>query len=960
MTPDSRRDRRREPVRRLPFVGRQEERGVLAAALRSAPGVVLVEGEAGVGKSRLVAEMLALVRPGLLLAGQCHPLREPFPYGPVLEALRSAGPALPEPGRLDPVAGALAGLLPELAAVLPPAPDQLEDPQAARHRLVRAVRAVLLGLGPAVLLVEDLHWADEVTRELLLVLARDPPPELVLVMTYRGGELPPGVPVLGAAYRRPSDVGGADIEVRPLGEPEIHRLAGAVLGPSADDDLVRRLVRRSAGLPMVVEEDLLALVAAAPDPDGPAGVLERIGPSRALRETMALRLEGLNPPARSVVEAAAVLAAPSTGRVLGAVAGLDERAAAEGLSEAVTTSLLIEQGSGRYDFRHSLAQLAFHDAINAADRGVLHHRAIDALRRHEVNADVQIAHHTRMLGDREGWIRLAARAAERAVAIGDTGVAAGLLRDLLDAPELDQEARVLAATRLSDIAQLGSDAAVTIATLRRIVVDPGLPLAARGEIRTNLALLMFNQAGRPEAGRQELDTALGELVDRPDLAARALYALSIPVFGAQPVSVQMTWMAKAEQLAGSAERDPVVRADLLAGRITNLAILGEPEAARLLAGMSRGEGGRATAVHEVRALFNSANAALWLGNDERAADLLDACEDLGRRHDTPVATTVSRFARVRLAWTAGRWSGLDEEIDALLARYADTPLNQGEPRLVAGALATARGRLDAAMEHFGAVAELARHQGDALWAAAAAAGQARVELGRGRPEEAWSAVAPAVELQRRKGVWVWATELLPTAVEAATATRGRETAEQLVAEAAQGIEGRDAPAAVAELELCRGLLSLEAQPQGAGESFARAALLLRGLGRPYQSARAEELAARAGADKAPHRAAAALTVLAETYDRLGATSDAARCRQALRLLGVARPSPRGRRGYGSELSPRERQVAELLATGAGNREIAQALFLSPRTVEHHVAKVLHKLGVAARDKVAEVLGEPPG
>ncbi|WP_217193259.1 helix-turn-helix domain-containing protein, partial [Streptomyces buecherae] len=95
-----------------------------------------------------------------------------------------------------------------------------------------------------------------------------------------------------------------------------------------------------------------------------------------------------------------------------------------------------------------------------------------------------------------------------------------------------------------------------------------------------------------------------------------------------------------------------------------------------------------------------------------------------------------------------------------------------------------------------------------------------------------------------------------------------------------------------------------------------------------------------------------LAALAEQFAALGATRDAARCRRVLRGNGVSTPSRRGRRGYGDQLSPREREVARLVALGHTNREIADVLFLSPRTVEQHVAKVLRKLNVTSRGEVS--------
>ncbi|MER7399790.1 helix-turn-helix transcriptional regulator, partial [Streptomyces sp. NPDC000151] len=118
---------------------------------------------------------------------------------------------------------------------------------------------------------------------------------------------------------------------------------------------------------------------------------------------------------------------------------------------------------------------------------------------------------------------------------------------------------------------------------------------------------------------------------------------------------------------------------------------------------------------------------------------------------------------------------------------------------------------------------------------------------------------------------------------------------------------------------------------------------------------AAEASARCRLSAGDRKAAEAIAELADTFAELGATRDAARCRRVLRGNGVVTPSRRGRRGYGDALSPREREVARLVALGHTNREIADVLFLSPRTVEQHVAKVLRKLGVASRAEVADAV-----
>ncbi|WP_344589032.1 AAA family ATPase, partial [Kitasatospora paracochleata] len=287
-----------EHDRGFPFVGRRRELDLLLAAVRHPPAVVLVEGEAGIGKSRLVHEagLVLSGQGGRVLTGSCQPLREPFPYGPVVDALRKAGDWLPAVG-VPPTAGALAPLLPDLAGRLPPPPAPVEDPHAGRHRLVQAVRSFLAALGPAVLVVEDLHWVDEATRDLLLLLARDLPDRLSLVLTYRPEDLPARTPVLGAAYRHPPGVSGTTVRLGALQVEDIDELATAALGHRAPRALGRVLLERSEGLPLVVEEDLLTLREQVRQQDWDEAVqrLHRSDAPQGLREAVTERLAGLSP-----------------------------------------------------------------------------------------------------------------------------------------------------------------------------------------------------------------------------------------------------------------------------------------------------------------------------------------------------------------------------------------------------------------------------------------------------------------------------------------------------------------------------------------------------------------------------------------------------------------------------------------------------------------------------------------
>jgi predicted ATPase len=168
-----------------PLVERDSELASLVQALAFPPAVVVVEGESGVGKTRLVrcalAEKALADRQQLL--GSSHPTLTACPLGPVIEALATAN--RPPVQRLSALSGVLRTVLPDLAEILPPVPPPIQDPQLARHRLVRASAELLSKLGPAILVLEDLQWADEATVSLLRMIISRPPPELSVVTTCR-------------------------------------------------------------------------------------------------------------------------------------------------------------------------------------------------------------------------------------------------------------------------------------------------------------------------------------------------------------------------------------------------------------------------------------------------------------------------------------------------------------------------------------------------------------------------------------------------------------------------------------------------------------------------------------------------------------------------------------------------------------------------------------------------------
>ncbi|MFB8237166.1 AAA family ATPase [Kitasatospora purpeofusca] len=950
------------PVARVPrggrgagsvFVGRDAELRQLVGLLRTPPSVVIVEGEAGIGKSRLVLEASALLRAdGVnVLEGGCHPLREPLPFGPVADALREAVPQAAQAGPLPRVTGALSALVPDLADLLP---EPAGDPEAVGQRptVAAGVRAVLAAVAPVVLVVEDLHWADEATRDLLLLLARDLPEQAALLLTYRTGDLPSGVPLLGAPYSLPAGTAGAEITLAALVEADLAAMARDALGAKATPELVRALHRRSGGLPLVIEEDLLTLTSM--DAQAPT----ELGVSRSLREIIGQRVARLPPGAAALAGGAAVLAVPASERLLGRMAGLAEEETAEALTGALAGSVLHELGPDRYGFAHVLAGRAVYESLPGPVRTRLHRRAVEALRELEQPPLVQIAHHTRQSGDLAGWLEQAEAAAAQAESMGDLGTAADLLQQVLEQPGLAPERVARAALALSRATRYGTDYGRTVASMRGILATPGLPAATRGVIRRNLSMIMLNQGG-DQAGIAELRKAVPDLEQGPpEQLARALSILASHAQEGGSAAEQTALLERAMALVADSE-DEDSRSVVTVNYLDALGEHYDPRAAAVLAGMPRVHDNP----HMVRCTTMAlSNAVEWMaaaGDDEAATDYLREAAALALRNDMPLMMMYTDSYRVLLSWLAGEWDGFEREVEDFRHRYVPNPLVTGGLLGTAqGVAAAAKGRLALAVSHLEtAIAQ----DGATTTSIPPAAALARVRLAAGDADGAWQALTGPPDMLGfvvRRECWTHSWDLVPTAVEILLARGERARAEELAGQHAAGIEDRRAPGATAEAALCRGLLALAERPCEAAAEFDRARAQWLGLGRPYPAALAGERAGAALADTDPAGATARLNAGGEVYRRLGATSHEARCLRRLKDLGQV-PTPHvGRRtGYGDRLSPREQQVHDLLVHGATNKDIAAALFLSPRTAEHHAAAVLRKLGTT-REQLAQPQDPP--
>lgn len=939
------------------LIGRDDELALLREATSIPPAVVLVDGEAGVGKSRLVREIAHVPdsENRRTLLGHCHRLREPFLLGPVVEALRDAGDHPPR-GVLGPVVGALRPLLPELAGVLPPEPPPLWDARAERHRVFRALRELLGAFGPTLCVLEDLHWADEGTLEFLSFLLSRPPPELALVVTYRTEELPAVSPLPALRSLIRDDTVHLAIELPPLTVDGVSRLVCAILETDAiSGEFARELHQRTAGIPFAVEE-VLRLLRDQGQLHGaegqPVQAPRQFGVPRAIAQSIRERMRKLDRDARLLTECAAVLAVSVDEELLTTVAGLPSRRAMSGLTQALSPGVLEEKRDGRFGFRHALAAEAVHADIAAPERRRLHLRAARALESApEPRPLGRLAHHFKE-AKHGRWTHYAEEAADAATSVGNDREAARLLEDTLSAPSLSRTARIRMATKLGAAALYSVSPRGASMILQRVLNEQSMPASTRGELR--LALSRLQSHAGDSSWREQMIRAVDELQPRPELAARAMATLAWPTTLDGPVEENLGWLRRAVEAAASTD-DPMVKSFVDLQRAAILLLIGDPDGWSAVGTAPERPESIEQKVQLLRGYHNLSVTTLGLGHYGHAERFLaEVCrlnDELGHAQWNPWLEST----RIGVDWRVGRWEGLESRAYELMQSTLARPALSLGNQLILGKLLLVRGRVKEAERTFATALELAEPR---RWMSAqvvASTWLARIHFARGEVRRARERVSIGLDLVMRKGTWLSARELAPVAMQVLVAAGVRDEARKLAKDFAAGLLGRDAPAARAASAFCNGILAeAESRHEAGARLLGRADRLWRELPCPYEAAQAREVRARCLLARHDRRAGDLLLDALETFDSLGASWDAGRVRATLRVnrLPLGPPSRRARRPYGNELSPREAQVAQLAGMGRKNREIAETLFLSTRTIEVHIASVLRKLGVHSRRELS--------
>lgn len=779
-------------------------------------------------------------------------------------------------------------------------PDLLLQPDTTRERLYHHILGALQRSdGPTVLIGEDAHWADEASLNLLRFLGRrvEALPAL-LVVTFRDDELGPSHPlrvILGDLASSPA--------VRRISLPRLTAEAVRTLAADhpVDPDALHAL---TGGNPFFVTE---VLAAGAPGSPGlPASV----------RDAVLARAARLSPTARQLLDVAAVAGSPLDPTLLAAVVeGPTEDAAEEWLAVGIA-----EHYGDALAFRHELAREAVIAAMSPVRRLVLHRRILAAMEADPVlrRDEARLAHHAEAAGDRDAVLTYATAAAQKAAALwAHRQAAAQYARALRFADHLPPEQRAELCegrayecylTGLLEEAIAAGEAALA---LRR---ETGDRRKAGDGLRRLSRLHWFsgNNAAAERTGQEALQL-LETLPPGPELAW-AYSNLSQLRMLTRDLSEAIRW---GEEAIALAERvgEPEVLVHALNNVGTATLNLGDERGRLLLERSLALAHQNGYEDHVARALFNLAWLAIIEYRLDQAEKYLADGVAYTTEHDLDSMSRYLASCRPWVRLRRGDWTGAVEDAAAIAHDPAANRWTRVTALTVIGYVQTRRGEtapsaLDEALALAQGTDELIR------------LGPVRAALA----EAAWLAGDLAVAISEARA-------LLDVIV------RGQNR--WLAGELALTLH-RSGVDLASELDLDRLPEPFVAQIRG---EWRRAADLWQERGCPLEAARA-----LADGD------AAAVRQAWTTFDRLGARPDAALATRRLRELGVRR-LPRGPRQTTREnpalLTARELDVLALVAEGKPDREIAARLFLSPKTVGHHVSAILAKLGVSSRSAAAE-------
>jgi DNA-binding CsgD family transcriptional regulator len=982
------RDNDRVPRSLLPLVGRADELAAALAATTSARGgapgsdaraaVLVVDGDAGIGKTRLLGELTAALGDDgfRVLVGHCVDLGDtPPPYLPFTEAFGRL--LADEPG----VGARLEELYPELRRLLPHRPGQdpaAEHPRVERGTLFESVLgalATLAGDHPVLLVVEDLHWADQATRDLLgFLFTRLAGERAAVIVSVRSDDLHrrhPLRPTLAQWVRLPSVT---RLHLDPLREPDLREVARLAAAGRLSDQQLATIAARAEGNAFFAEE-----LAAAAEQYRSACDLPVV-----LADLLLVRLDRLSDTARDVVRLAAVAGRRVAHDLLDAVAALPPPTLRAALREAVDAHVLEPTPGGRgYTFRHALLAEAVYDDLLPGERVALHAAYASALATAPDAQAAELARHARASHDLATAYSAGVRAGDDAMALAAPQEA---MRHYEAALELvtrlqvdaEEQAALVVSTVEAAVAAGHLSRALKLARSQLAAVSDSAP----GNIRAVLlyAFALAEVAGETtDASLAATSEALRHTPAEPPTSFRArlaaLHALVTYVLGRELEAER--WAREAIDIAAV-----VGASDAAADARGTLAMIerrvGDPdEAGRLLERAAAEARAAGDTESELRSLHS--RAGLFLDAGELAA-AGDAYRDAERRAHATGRTWSAYGAnsRVLLAvieYHRGEWGQALQELDPARSHRPDPPRDAADKLLVTAM------RIRAGQGDITVLDELPRLRPSwesdgrvGLWATMAAV---EVYEQQGRGDDAAHAIDDLVAVLTPlwQNPWFLARIQLVTSAVAAYATAARSAAS---GERGQLAERGGRLVADGRLTVDRGLPPGRAMgPEGRGWAARLEAewARLRWL-TDFDPPPADELTSRWESVVSAFdygdvvETTRARVRLAEAYRATGRAGDAAGiaaiAHHSARQMGaVPLIAEIDRLGVGvgvhadaapassiDTLTAREREVLALVATGRTNRQIARALFISEKTVSVHVSNMLAKLNARSRTEAA--------
>jgi len=831
--------------------------------------LVLVAGEAGVGKTALVTAFGRIVeQEASRFYGACDPLSTPRPLGPLLDIAAQSGEGLRH---------------------------ILEQDDGHQHALPAFHAFLARRAKPALVVIEDAHWADEATLDLIRFIGRRVATTRALILvTYRDDEIGPRHPlrvVLGDLATSPT--------VRRMHLPPLSESAVRTLAAGTDFDPVE-LHRQTGGNPFFVTEVLAA---------GGQGI------PLTVRDAVLARAARLPSAVRAVLDAAAVIGAYAETDLLSQVVGAEVGA----VEDAVAGGMLLPKDNG-YAFRHELARQTILDALSPTRRVTLHRAVLQALRAVGTGPDdlARLAHHAEEAGDREAVLAYAPAAARRASSLGARREAAAQYeRALRFAEDLDPLERVVLLEGFA-LEAYHTDQMERAIAARKEAVAIWRAAGNPRKVGENLCQLtrVLTMAGRNAEAIQTVSEAISVLESIPPSPELAFAYQQYAHFHMldRDTDTAVTWGKKALELAERLHAEPIV-----------IAAYNTIGSALLVAGDMSGTG----------PLERSLQLALQAGEENYAAvAYTNLGSGLGEMHQFAEAT---RWLEEGIAFTTER--DLDAQRWYMCAWLALVRLYQGE--------------WDAAVD---SAIDVTRRPGiSAISRIMALVALGRLRARRGDPD-AWVALDEALAMAR---VTATLQRLAPVHAARAEAAWLAGDTDRTLHEACAAYDLALRHRHIwftGELAYWQWRAGARVTvPPWAGEPYrlqiegdwAAAAERWREMNCPYEMARA-----LADSDDE-----AALRQALDVFGDLGAAPMVANLSRRLRAVG-ARGIPRGprpsTRQHPAGLTHREAEVLDLMTQGLSNSEIASRLYLSPKTVEHHVSSILTKLNVSSRHEAIRV------